>query len=304
MTVRSLFGALALLCSSGSMALAQGETRWSLYGPADRPDIVSMAHICPRLDLEVTGNFFCVSLGCTQGRPPAWRVEFVGAGEVPQEVGVQVAVDNLGQTPFRMQRADRDGVFGYDAPYDAVRDAPLLAALSTGQTGLISFDTPWLSPVSFALAGAPEAMQTALAQCRVPAAGGTGTPRDAILAELAQVCGTTPGQLRVDDGFETRADITGDGLEDLIYSYGTVDCPTGRSPGYCGSGGCTHAIWAAQATGEYREVFRDTIYGLTAGWMPVLSIEVHGSACRRTGASGPCTLTYRVAPDGTLARME
>ena len=27
--------------------------------------------------------------------------------------GVQVAVDNLGQTPFRMQRADRDGVFPY-----------------------------------------------------------------------------------------------------------------------------------------------------------------------------------------------
>jgi len=263
-----------------------------------------MAQICPRLDLEETGNFFCLSLGCTPGRPPAWRVEFVGAGDVPPRVRAQVAVDNVNHTPFQMQREDRDGVFAYDAPHDAARDATLLAALSTGQTGLIYFDTPWLSPVNFALTDARGALQTALGQCAARQAAGGGTPRDSILAEVAQVCGTTPGQLRIGGGFETRADITGDGLEDLIYSYGVLECPTGQSPGYCGSGGCTHAIWAAQATGGHREVFRDTIYGLTADWMPVLNIEVHGSACGRTGASGPCTLTYRVAPDGTLDRME
>ena len=182
-----------------------------------------------------------------------------------------------------------------DAPYDAVRDAPLLAALSTGQTGLISFDTPWLSPVSFALAGAPEAMQTALAQ--LPGSGrpaGTpATPRDAILAELAQVCGTTPGQLRVDDGFETRADITGDGLEDLIYSYGTVDCPdpAGPRPAIAGRADAPTRSGQRRRPASIARCSADTIYGLTAGWMPVLSIEVHGSACRRTGASGPCTLT-------------
>ena len=117
MTVRSpVRAALALLCSSGSMAPCAGRNaRWSLlWGLRDRPDIVvDGAYLPARLDLEGTGNFFCVRLGCTQGRAAPWRVDSSAAGEVPQEVGVQVAVDNLGQTPVPGCSApDRDGVFG------------------------------------------------------------------------------------------------------------------------------------------------------------------------------------------------
>jgi hypothetical protein len=297
---------------SAVAATAQGESRWSLYGPTDAADLVAVASICPVLDSDVTGNYFCVSLGCRQGGVAEWRVDFVGAGDVPAQLVAQIGVDNLGQTPIPMRRADAGGGYGYAAPFDPGRDAALLAALGRGGTGMIGFDTPWLTPRSFALAGADAAIQTALARCPVadaPAAGGTAasparSPREAILAEVAGFCGVAPARLGIAAGFETRADITGDGVADLIYNYGALSCPDGRAAGYCGSGGCTHAIWAGQASGGHREVFRDTIYSMTADWMPVLHVEVHGSACGGTGASGPCRRSFRIAPDGTLSRLD
>ena len=309
--MRGLFrlSVAALVCALPAMATAQGQTQWQLLGPPASPEIVARAQICPRLDMDVTGNFFCLGLGCDVGQPARWQVYFVGAGEVPETVRVTFAVDNMGQAPIPMRRADQGDIYGYSGDFDATRDAALIAALGRGQVGLLSFDTPWLNPASFALTGAAQTLQTAVAQCAaqttavVPMPGAAG-PRARILAEVARACGAAPDGLIVGAGFETQADITGDGIEDLIYNYGALTCPSGTMPGYCGSGGCSHAIWAGQADGSHREVFHDTIFGLTAGWMAVLSVEAHGSACGRTGASGTCTLTYRMAPDGTLSRLD
>jgi hypothetical protein len=293
-----LFAAIATISALGA-AMAQPDTRWRSFGAGQLDGVRQLAEVCALNDAQ-TGNAFCVTIGCTTTGPMEWAINFTGAGAVPARAMVTFSVDGRAFSPIPMTLSE-PGFFRFSAPVDPQDQAPLLRALRDGGSGVVFFDTTQVNPQSFTLNGSTVAIEPVLRACPVAAPAAVADPETAIRAEVARACAVAPAALPLRGEFVRREDVDGDGAADLIFDFGALDCG-GMS--WCGSGGCTHSVWRAEAGGGYREIFRDTVYSVSGGFLPVLAVEAHGSACGLTGAQGPCNLVFRIMPDGRLQRLD
>jgi|GEM_PF-3928116 len=121
------------------------------------------------------------------------------------------------------------------------------------------------------------------------------------IGEIESFCRRDGGKLILDTGFQTRADLNGDGRLDFIFDREKVRCrhrafrgPSDRTgfmtdgAGWCGSGGCVLTIIASSRQG-YRAVFHANV----RAWkldrtrrIPTFKFAFHGNMCGRTGSSG------------------
>jgi hypothetical protein len=100
------------------------------------------------------------------------------------------------------------------------------------------------------------------------------------------------GKVKFEKGFLTRRDINGDGIEDFILDYGHFACGA-TSNAYCGSAGCSTAVFASLSGGKFAKVLDENVRGIefkTVSGRPAMLLELHGSACGRVG-SAPCSAT-------------
>lgn len=103
-------------------------------------------------------------------------------------------------------------------------------------------------------------------------------------ADLRRECN---GKAVFEPGFQTTADINGDGLPDYFLDYGKLDCDGTRGM-YCGSAGCTLDIYVSSG-GRYVQGYGTNTQGWSidrSGDRATLVMELHGSACGRIGAQG------------------
>lgn len=97
---------------------------------------------------------------------------------------------------------------------------------------------------------------------------------------------------KFEKGFITRRDVNGDGKEDYILDYGHYSC--GGSHNFCGSGGCSMAIYVSRDGGHVMamdDLVRD-IHFKTIGGRPAMLLGLHGSACGKMGAAACGTTLY------------
>ena len=95
-------------------------------------------------------------------------------------------------------------------------------------------------------------------------------------------------------GFIKRKDVNGDGIKDYILDYGFFSCGEG-GPSYCGTGGCMTSVIVSTEDGDFKEVFRDTVRGMsfkTIKGQPAMTIDLHGSACGRQGTEACVETLY------------
>ena len=141
------------------------------------------------------------------------------------------------------------------------------------------------------LAAAALALSCALA---APPARAQGLPpvAQAALAEQKAVC--APETVSLDKGFETRRDINGDGVPDIILDYGAFRCGDSVSF-FCGTAGCTQQVFASLPGGGYAKVLDDNVRELTFRTIkgrPAMVLSSHGSACGRSGAENCGTTLF------------
>jgi hypothetical protein len=101
-------------------------------------------------------------------------------------------------------------------------------------------------------------------------------------AEIRRDCGSGS---RLKPGFQRAVDFNGDGKPDYFLDFSAIDCPSAPSF-YCGSAGCTLVVVMSDGEG-YREVFNSNVRGWSiarSGDHQVLVLDLHGSACNRSGA--------------------
>ncbi|RAP40396.1 hypothetical protein BYZ73_15755 [Rhodovulum viride] len=154
------------------------------------------------------------------------------------------------------------------------------------------------------LRGSSQAIDHALSVCPMPLPAPVADPAGAALAQVQRDCADIGGTVTLEQPMARPVDIDGVAPMDLAVDFGAVRCSSASSM-YCGSGGCSQQIYLGVAGGGYRPIYGDTMYGFEVPSPGVLRVEVHGSACGRVGASGACSLTFRVDPDGvTLLSRE
>lgn len=114
----------------------------------------------------------------------------------------------------------------------------------------------------------------------------------AALAEQKAVC--APEKVSLDRGFETRRDINGDGVPDIILDYGAFRCGDSVSF-FCGTAGCTQQVFASLPGGGYVKVLDDNVRDIafrTIKGRPAMVLAGHGSACGRSGAENCATTLF------------
>lgn len=80
-------------------------------------------------------------------------------------------------------------------------------------------------------------------------------------------------------------DINGDGILDYHLDFGGLSCPSGGRV-RCGSGGCTHQVFASMPDGTVRKVLDVLAQQVTFKRMkgrPSAKLDLHGSECGRSG---------------------
>src|SRR5262245_23978743 len=87
-------------------------------------------------------------------------------------------------------------------------------------------------------------------------------------------------------GFMSSKDVNGDGVADYILDYGNFACGDMASL-YCGSAGCSTEVIVSMPGGGFNQVFSDNVRGMSfkaVGGKPAMLLDLHGSACGRSGA--------------------
>ena len=93
-------------------------------------------------------------------------------------------------------------------------------------------------------------------------------------------------------GFLTTRDINGDKKLDYILDYAHFQCSQLVSI-FCGTGGCLHEIFASSDEGGFVPAWNENarrIRFATVKKRPAMLLELHGSACGRSGADR-CAMT-------------
>ena len=111
----------------------------------------------------------------------------------------------------------------------------------------------------------------------------------AAIDEANKDCGEP---VRLNPGFMASKDVNGDGKPDYILDYGKFECG-GSITAYCGSAGCLTQVFASLPDGAYVKVWDDNVRAIrfaTVRGKPAMIVDLHGSACGKTGYL-PCPKT-------------
>lgn len=300
----SLAVVLAILAGAG--AASADQSRWQVNRSAQTGQVT--AAVCPLLDAEVTGNYFCLGFTCTPSGP-VFAFWFAGGQFAPQ-VNAAISVDGSPVATLPMVQVP-DPEMAYHAPWNPAVHPYLMQRLMAGQAGVIhvTWGEPRMEPfpIVFALAGSTAALSAVAAACPAPVlppapvAGAPAAVGGAVAAPLPQERARfrescTPGATATfDPGFASTMDADGDGRLDLLVDYGAAACSAPPANPWCGSAGCVQTIWRDTGAGFVR-VFSDNVYGIAPEPGGILALQMHGSACGLVGAA-PCTV--RLGWNGT-----
>jgi hypothetical protein len=110
------------------------------------------------------------------------------------------------------------------------------------------------------------------------------------ITEAIKSCGQ---KVKFTNGFVTRLDINGDGIDDFTLDYGHFLCGESSTSDYCGTGGCTTRVFVSRSDGKFAKVLDDIVRAITftkKHGRPAMMLALHGSACGRAGYE-PCSVT-------------
>lgn len=120
-----------------------------------------------------------------------------------------------------------------------------------------------------------------------------GTLPQAVQSEIDQsrkAC--LPDRAELLAGFVSERDVNGDGRNDYVLDYGKFKCGDSTTF-FCGSAGCLVQIFVSAPNGSYSKVLDENVRRLRFAKLkgrPAILLDLHGSACGRTGAA-PCAVT-------------
>jgi hypothetical protein len=116
------------------------------------------------------------------------------------------------------------------------------------------------APAAAQPAAVTQATQSAMQDCR----GAGGTPA-------------------LKPGYQTTADLNGDGVEDYVLDYQHLECANAWSF-FCGSAGCPLVAFLSSPSGHRAQPFGHVQgWNLIAGTPPAIEVALHGAMCRRGG---------------------
>ena len=110
-------------------------------------------------------------------------------------------------------------------------------------------------------------------------------PRSVIklIDEARRTCSESDeGILKIPASAIQKIDLTGNGINDQIFSYGKLHC-TSESTLWCGSGGCTVALIVNDEATEFLARGYRIVYPF--GNLPIILFDVHGTECGGSGAT-------------------
>src|SRR5262249_31530252 len=105
------------------------------------------------------------------------------------------------------------------------------------------------------------------------------------IAEARKDC--EPERATLQAGFLAVQDVNGDGRNDYVLDYGRFQCGD-HTTGYCGTGGCLAQVFASRPDGSYAKVLDENVRALKfarVGGRPAMLLELHGSACGKSGVA-------------------
>jgi hypothetical protein len=149
------------------------------------------------------------------------------------------------------------------------------------------------------LRGSGKALDYIVAQCGLPDFAAQSValrtfddPEAAVRADVEHDCHRQRGTVTYGDLFRTDVDLNADGRMDIEINYGEAVCDTAPSL-YCGSAGCTGALFVAQPEGSYVRVLKTNYHGYSQGEPGSIALSLHGSACDKPGFE-ECIKHYQV----------
>ncbi|MGH1415093.1 MAG: hypothetical protein ACRBB0_16510 [Pelagimonas sp.] len=289
LTQASMIALLTVLFISNSAA-AQG--RWEAFNNANTG--FKGAVVCPVDDKE-QANYFCYMVGCQNQKPLAHRVFFHG-GVLPKSIQARVLVDGRDAGHMTFSHTGQTDYEDYHAPYDLAAHGALIAALKSGtRAELVLMDGTSgevVNRTAMSLRGSSKALDSAVRQCSLPPPPPVQEPLALAKARVEKDCQTLDGTVTVEDGAVIKEDFDHDGLVDEVIDYAQITCDKAASL-FCGSAGCPMEFYRQQQDGGFVRIGGGHMYGYQVTVKPVITLNLHGSACGKIGAAG-CRKSFTV----------
>ena len=254
------------------------------------------AFICPEGE-EGTANYLCFRLECAAFEPLHFAVEVAGRGSIETPVPVTVGVDggDVGVMSFAPHAAD--GHTRLTAAFDPRVHEEVVDLLQRGLRASLRLDWPdGTREVEMGLNGSSDALYTVMQTCPMPSPP-VDNPASLVLGEVVAACEALDGTVAMDQGFERREDLDGDGREDLVIDYAAAVCSSSPTLN-CSTGGCTVGFFLARDTG-YVRMFSDVIRGYEVFPGGFLALDMHGTACGLYGFEA-CRKVFDIAGDAPV----
>ncbi len=284
-----IFALMAFWLGSTSAA-AQG--RWQAFDNAKTG--FKGAVVCPIDDKELA-NYFCYMVGCQNQKPLAHRVFFHG-GVLPQSLQARVLVDGKEAGRMTFTHTGQTDYEDYHAPYDLAAHGSLIGALKSGTRAELVLKDGTSGEVvnrtAMSLRGSSKALDSAARQCALPPPPGVKEPLALARAKVERDCGNLGGVVTVQDGAVIKEDFDRDGLVDEVIDYSQITCDKAASL-FCGSAGCPMEFYRQQQGGGFVRIGGGHMYGYQVTVKPVITLNLHGSACGKIGAAG-CSKSFTV----------
>ncbi|WP_299937522.1 hypothetical protein [uncultured Pelagimonas sp.] len=288
--VKALMMALLALCCVSTSAVAQG--RWEAFDNANTG--FKGAVVCPVDDKE-QANYFCYMVGCQNQKTLAHRIFFHGE-VLPETLQARVLVDGNEAGRMTFTHTGQTDYEDYHAPYDLAAHGSLIGALKSGtRAELVLMDGTSgevVNRTAMSLRGSSKALDSAARQCALPPPPPVQEPLALAKAKVEKDCRTFGGSVTVQDGAVIKEDFDRDGLLDQVIDYAQITCDKAASL-FCGSAGCPMEFYRQQQGGGFVRIGGGHMYGYQVTVKPVITLNLHGSACGKIGAAG-CSKSFTV----------
>lgn len=257
---------------------------------------------CPMNHHKGTGDPFsvCFSLSCEGGDELVANIYVEKWDALSQLDRFEVLMIPDGGRVGQFDMTLRDERV-WSAPFE-FRHVDWLADMKRGSAATLSM---MLAPdqedrkFPVTLRGSTKALTYVVEQCGLPDFAAQSVrrrtfddPAAAVRDEIERDCHRQRGTVTYQEGFRTDRDLNEDGLMDVEFNYGAAVCDTAPSY-YCGSAGCTGALFVSHPDGRKIRVLRTNYFEVTKGEPGAIQISYHGSACGKAGVE-PCFKHYQV----------
>ena len=250
------------------------------------------AYVCPLDDAE-TGNLFCFRLGCSDADPLRFEINIVG-GDAPDALDVAVSVDGRAAGRLGFTRTPAEDFISLTTPFDPRLHRGLVTRLREGIRAELSLEYPdGAQAIEMSLRGSSRSLGEVLTTCPMPEVP-LNDPASVVLDQIVTECAAIGGTVAMEEGFERREDLDGDGVEDVVIDYAAAVCSEMASL-YCGSGGCTVGFFLARGDG-YKRLFDGVIRNYVAQPGGRLALDLHGTACGLYGFEA-CRKVFDITGD-------